>query len=615
MFILVCILVLGVVSAFSLSDKSVGIVSSVSKIKDSQNDNKVIMYRDKIPIQVDYDKGVLIAQGREIPIIIDDFGEKDTEFKITDPSTKDWVNLSYDRFEVHIEPGYYANNTDELNLFFDRFEPRYELMESLTDWSAEEYYGEKLEIYVEGGSTCGGGYAIPAEAHFSLYENLSNLDVCKFPYYVDGIPYYDNPGELGDHWKYMTTALHEALHSINPFPTYSRAWLTEGWSEYCEFNILSSPSFEDINQETTDYYLYNGWIIPSWYSWELYVANDYHDTTPGQYEIQESLGYDITAWMFSMLRDDYSLPWEDFYALVDNNPETLDKSWELGGEGYTSIFTDTHVIDVFERATGVEMYPVFRYDGPEGPGWGVRQWEDLDWYADLVPELEVSDPLPEPGQEILLTSTIYNNGDVSLNDVIVRFYAVECDYANETNLIYSLPSEGDGDSSLLSLSDPVGEYSVSVAGQGSTFVGPVPYTVSRGMYCTKVTVDEDDLKIEQDETNNYDTVIVNSACGDVTNNTIVDLADVIFLVNYLYRNGPEPICDPIQICGDSTLDGNIDLADLIFLINYLYRNGPEPCSGKASSMPINAPNTYEGAMRLLNQAKSKNTDKKDIIFM
>ena len=55
-----------------------------------------------------------------------------------------------------------------------------------------------------------------------------------------------------------------------------------------------------------------------------------------------------------------------------------------------------------------------------------------------------------------------------------------------------------------------------------------------------------------------------------------DLADVVFLIDYLYRNGPAPF--PYQ-AGDATCDGLVDLADVVFLINYLYREGPVPdCS-------------------------------------
>jgi hypothetical protein len=61
--------------------------------------------------------------------------------------------------------------------------------------------------------------------------------------------------------------------------------------------------------------------------------------------------------------------------------------------------------------------------------------------------------------------------------------------------------------------------------------------------------------------------------GDANGDSVVDLADVVFLVNYLFNSGPEPF--PLE-AGDPTCDGKIDLGDLVFLINFLYKGGPPP---------------------------------------
>jgi len=61
--------------------------------------------------------------------------------------------------------------------------------------------------------------------------------------------------------------------------------------------------------------------------------------------------------------------------------------------------------------------------------------------------------------------------------------------------------------------------------------------------------------------------------GDVTGDHVVDIADVVFLINYLYKFGPAP--DPPQR-GDLNGDSEVTLADIVYLINYLYRAGPPP---------------------------------------
>ncbi|MGB7061584.1 MAG: dockerin type I repeat-containing protein [Candidatus Zixiibacteriota bacterium] len=61
--------------------------------------------------------------------------------------------------------------------------------------------------------------------------------------------------------------------------------------------------------------------------------------------------------------------------------------------------------------------------------------------------------------------------------------------------------------------------------------------------------------------------------GDVTGDLVVDIADVIYLINYLYKFGPAP--DPPER-GDVNQDSEVTLADIVYLINYLYRAGPPP---------------------------------------
>ncbi len=61
--------------------------------------------------------------------------------------------------------------------------------------------------------------------------------------------------------------------------------------------------------------------------------------------------------------------------------------------------------------------------------------------------------------------------------------------------------------------------------------------------------------------------------GDVVLDGVVNLGDVIYLINYLYRGGPEPLP---EWTGDVNSDGVINVGDLIYLVNYLFRGGPPP---------------------------------------
>ena len=61
--------------------------------------------------------------------------------------------------------------------------------------------------------------------------------------------------------------------------------------------------------------------------------------------------------------------------------------------------------------------------------------------------------------------------------------------------------------------------------------------------------------------------------GDANGDGLIDVGDVVYLINYLFKSGPTP--NPIQ-AADATCDGNVDVADVVYLINYLFKSGPSP---------------------------------------
>lgn len=62
--------------------------------------------------------------------------------------------------------------------------------------------------------------------------------------------------------------------------------------------------------------------------------------------------------------------------------------------------------------------------------------------------------------------------------------------------------------------------------------------------------------------------------GDANADGAIDIADVMYLINYLFIGGSEPC--PIE-AGDANCDGTLDTADVIHLINYLFLGGSPPC--------------------------------------
>jgi len=67
-------------------------------------------------------------------------------------------------------------------------------------------------------------------------------------------------------------------------------------------------------------------------------------------------------------------------------------------------------------------------------------------------------------------------------------------------------------------------------------------------------------------------------CGDVNNSGSCELGDVVYLISYLYKNGPPPP-EPL-LRADCNNNCQVELGDVVCMISTLYKNGPLPlCCG------------------------------------
>jgi hypothetical protein len=63
-------------------------------------------------------------------------------------------------------------------------------------------------------------------------------------------------------------------------------------------------------------------------------------------------------------------------------------------------------------------------------------------------------------------------------------------------------------------------------------------------------------------------------CGDVNSDGQVNVADAVFVINYVFKGGPAPA---VPDAADANCDGNVDVGDAVYLINYVFSGGPPPC--------------------------------------
>ncbi|MBW2992453.1 right-handed parallel beta-helix repeat-containing protein [Candidatus Woesearchaeota archaeon] len=395
-----------------------------------------------------------------------------------------YVDFNYSRVLVHVNETFYNNNTADLDYFLAKFEERFNYMEDLTGWSHDEIYGTKMEVYLQPTIGCYGGAVQDMGTYRKVTVNIHDpydYAPCKVTYRDNNVSKFGNSGDMGDYWKYMSTMLHESMHGIFPEPVWDRKWLNEGFAVYLEHKI--SEDFGDINRETTEYNIHAG---TSYYNWDGYAANDYHDTSPANLTIQSSPGYSITAQMLVNLENTYGTSMmDDFFRLYDNNLETLyyvepdsyiDNGWHRNDK------TDTFMIHMFSLAAGTNLTPTFRYDGPSGPGWGVRNFTSLDFMPDLY-----------------VYSLIFSNSSPNTSEIVTAYITVNNSalFEVETNV------------SLYSDSVAKGSKDVTVPSQGSVQVEFNFTEALAGTYDITAWADKQDVKAELDETNNDITEQIN----------------------------------------------------------------------------------------------------------
>jgi len=72
-------------------------------------------------------------------------------------------------------------------------------------------------------------------------------------------------------------------------------------------------------------------------------------------------------------------------------------------------------------------------------------------------------------------------------------------------------------------------------------------------------------------------------CGDANGSSSVDIDDVVYLIDYIFGGGPEPV--PLS-AGESDCSGAIDIDDVVYMINYIFLGGSAPCECPPSDNEI-----------------------------
>jgi photosystem II stability/assembly factor-like uncharacterized protein len=89
-------------------------------------------------------------------------------------------------------------------------------------------------------------------------------------------------------------------------------------------------------------------------------------------------------------------------------------------------------------------------------------------------------------------------------------------------------------------------------------------------------------------------------CGDADGSGAVDIDDVVYLIAFIFSQGPPPV--PEECVGDADGSGAVDIDDAVYLVSYVLASGPAPiasCCGNSDQWESigpydgNAPTTIE----------------------
>jgi hypothetical protein len=136
--------------------------------------------------------------------------------------------------------------------------------------------------------------------------------------------------------------------------------------------------------------------------------------------------------------------------------------------------------------------------------------------------------------------------------------------------------------------DSIQDISVLMKNGEVTYTGTQTATFAFGAAVSDVSVLDLEAKIAKLRS------AINSGCvagclivvpGDVNISGSITSADIITLVNYVFKGGLAP--KPCQANGDVNCNGSVTSADIISLVNFVFKGGAAPCD-ICNSSPLGA---------------------------
>jgi immune inhibitor A len=245
---------------------------------------------------------------------------------------------------------------------------------------------------------------------------------------------------------------------------------------------------------------------------------------------------------------------------VDNELDPLTYDFEV----YADSFMTTLVDQANDQSGGpgvvswtvtvaLDDESVYYWRGRASDGYEDGDWSSLaSFWVNSVNQAPAAFDLVSPADEAVLT------------EMLPTF---EWSASSESDLYDTL------EYAFIMDTDPGFATADTVAGLQNTSY-TVTDSISNGMdyYWKVVATDKFGGLTESGQVFSFSTWVP----GDANSDGMVDVGDVVFLINYIFRGGAAP--DPLS-AGDANQDCISDVGDAVYILNYVFRDGPAPLVG------------------------------------
>ncbi len=379
--------------------------------------------------------------------------------------------------------------------------------------------------------------------------------------------------------------------------SWGHIWLNEGWASYCE------ALYYEALQGTTAYRNYMNSMAYTG-GGSIYI----YDTT-SVYIIFGSIVYDKGAWVLHMLR---GVVGDDLF--FQGVRDYYNSQYKFG-----SVTTE-QFRDLFEGSTGVDLhnffqdwiygtyFPTYRYSYYQEPsdtgGYNiylyVEQRQSTQPQVFHMPVQFVFNPVSGLGVADTVRLMVDERAKLYKLNFPQQINSIQLDPAgwilksvvtgSWTFKLITLPEEISSGEQYIYYVDTVearGATSTTASISGGAL--PPGYSISPAGVISGVTSDTGlyafTVRITE---NNFGTYVEGQFSihisptsfipGDVNGDHSVDVEDLVYMVEYMFNDGPAPA---MEASADVNGDCSVDISDVVYMAEYEFLSGPAPVVGCA----------------------------------